>query len=136
MILGWREGVVSATIKLPTGYPQTYPQGYPQSMFKAKAEAREASLLLRQTQDRCTSLEGDIRKLQTSQKHLELEWTELYDKVRHAMSRISKRAERAEKAAAEEPFYGNGPDPAQGEQLTDPISAKILARRQNRGLNK
>ena len=108
--------------------------GYPQSMFSAKKEAREASLLARQVMDRLSTLEGDIRKLQTSQKHLELEWTELYDKVRHAMSRISKRAERAEKAAALEPEFGNGPDPADGEQFTDPISAKILARRQTRGI--
>jgi len=134
MILGRREGVGSATIKLSTGYPQTYPQGYPQSMFKARKEAREASLLLRQTQDRCQTIEADIRKLQTAQKHLELEWTELYDKVRHAMSRISKRAERAEKAAAEEPFYGNGPDPEEAGPFVDPISAKILARRKSRGI--
>ena len=101
-------------------------------MFKAKREAREASLLLRQTQDRCSTLEGDIRALQTSQKHLELEWTELYDKVRHAMSRISKRAERAEKAEALADPIGNGLDENQPATHTDPISARILAQRKVR----
>jgi len=100
-------------------------------VFEARKEAQAAILLARQVSDRLSTIEGDIRKLQTSQKHLELEWTELYDKVRHAMSRISKRAERAEKAAALEPEFGNGADDAQPIEFVDPISAKILARRKH-----
>ena len=135
-MMGRREGVYSTFILILSAYPQKHSQSYPQSMFGNKKEQREADLLLRQTQDRCATIEGDIRKLQTSQKHLELEWTELYDKIRLAMSRISKRAERAEKAAAAEPEFGNGPDPEEGAVFVDPISAKILARRQNRGIHR
>jgi len=101
-------------------------------MFSGKAEAREAVLLARQIGDRLATVEGDIRKLQTSQKHLELEWTELYDKVRHAMSRISKRAERAEKAAAEEFADTNGQGEPEAPVFVDPISARILALRKQR----
>jgi len=101
-------------------------------MFGTKKTNIEADLLAGQLRDRITALEDDSRKLKTAQKHLELEWVELYDKVRHAMSRISKRAERAERAEREAEPEFNGEDPAEGAQFTDPISAKILARRQTR----
>jgi len=103
-------------------------------MFGKNKTNIEADLLRGQIRDRLTTTEDDIRKLQTAQKHIELEWTELYDKVQHAMSRISKRAERAAKAAEVEAPDFNGEDPAEGTQFVDPISAKILARRQNRGI--
>jgi len=130
MILGRREGVLPTSIMLQTGTPQSYPQSSDIPVFEARKEAQAAILLARQVSDRLSTIEGDIRKLQTSQKHLELEWTELYDKVRHAMSRISKRAERAEKAAALEPEFGNGADQLEAPVFVDPISAKILARRE------
>jgi len=99
-------------------------------MFGTNKADLEADLLRGQIRDRLTTTEDDIRKLKTAQKHIELEWTELYDKVQHAMSRISKRAERAAKAAEVETEIGNGADDVEPIQFVDPISAKILARRQ------
>lgn len=127
--MGRREGVYDPFRKYQTAYPQRCTHCYPQRMFKRKKENIEASLLAGQIRDRVSTLENDIRKLQTAHKHLELEWTELYDKVRHAMSRISKRAERAERANEETiqlSDAGNGEDTS---GFTDPISARILARR-------
>ena len=71
-------------------------------------------------------LSDRIYSLETAHKRLGLEWEELYDKVRHQMSRMSKRVS-VDKAA-----NGGVPeevdDPA-GLAGMDPISAKILARR-------
>ena len=67
-----------------------------------------------------------IHSLETANKQLGLEWEELYDKVRHQMSRMSRRA-KADVAENGEDFEPN-PD-ASGVDGVDPISAKILARR-------
>lgn len=88
---------------------------------------KEAHLLVRQALDRIETLEQATRKLQTEHKQLGLEWEELYDKVRKAMARVSKRAERAEKLGADDPpdlNDLNGPEPA--EPFVDPISKRIL----------
>ncbi len=80
-------------------------------------------------EDRCRALEHRCEDLERAHKGLALEWEELYDKVRHQMSRMSRRVKTAEKEA------GNGTDlEERGESPDgpDPISARILQRR-NRG---
>jgi len=81
--------------------------------------------------ERLVALEGDVRKLKTANKHLELEWEELYDKVRRQMSRMSKRyaVDAREEAQASEPELTDG----SGNRV-DPISAGILARRAGNGV--
>ncbi len=80
--------------------------------------------------DRLSSLESTVRQLQTANKHLELEWEELYDKVRRQMSRMSKRyaVDAREKDEPSEPESTAGA----GDRM-DSISAKILARRASNG---
>ena len=74
-------------------------------------------------EDRLGELEAEVRTLKTANKHLELEWEELYDKVRRQMSRMSKRS-----AVDAPPLINDtpAPDPDNG---VDPISAAIHARR-------
>ena len=71
-------------------------------------------------------LADDVADLQRDRKKLDLEFTDLYDKVRHQMSRMAKRDALAGKANGEIP-------PIAGEVVDDdeldPISAKIHARR-------
>ena len=88
-------------------------------MFKNK-------LAVETLEDRCRALEHRCEDLERSHKGLALEWEELYDKVRHQMSRMSRRAK------ADSPERPNGPDPGtepEDGQSVDPISARILARR-------
>ena len=81
-------------------------------------------------EDRCRKLEHRCEDLERAHKGLGLEWEELYDKVRHQMSRMSKRV------PAEAPAAPNGldsePEIAPGDGV-DPISASILRRRGMRG---
>ena len=72
----------------------------------------------------------EVRELKTAHKHLELEWEELYDKVRHQMSRMSRRVKTELKENGELPE--EIPDNADLISV-DPISEQILARR-NRGI--
>jgi len=67
-----------------------------------------------------------INDLETANKRLSLEWEELYDKVRHQMSRMSKRY-----ADASPPDPGNGEIVPENDAVPgmDPISARIHARR-------
>ncbi|MEE8540008.1 MAG: hypothetical protein V3S54_09330, partial [Woeseiaceae bacterium] len=75
---------------------------------------------------RLGELSTEVRELKTAHKHLELEWEELYDKVRHQMSRMSRRA----KVDAPELLNDADPEiPAGDEATIDPISARILRRR-------
>lgn len=75
---------------------------------------------------RLGELAAEVRELKSAHKHLELEWEELYDKVRHQMSRMSRRVTAdakdtlndAEPETVDQPF----PD-------ADPISRSILLRR-------
>ncbi len=80
---------------------------------------------------RLGELDADVRTLKTANKHLELEWEELYDKVRHQMSRMSKRvkADVPEFTPPSEPELTDG----SGNRV-DPVSAKILARRAGNGV--
>jgi len=74
-------------------------------------------------EDRIAELETSHDKLGRTIRSLELEYVELYDKVRHQMSRMAKRDARATpevnaEEVAEEPDDG-----------IDPISRSILRRR-------
>ncbi len=77
-------------------------------------------------EDRCTDLERTSRKL-------DLEFTELYDKVSHQMGRMAKRyATRAQVDA-------NGPEDEATAELfpgADPISKSIMLRRAGVGRDK
>jgi len=77
-------------------------------------------------EDRLRSLEIKCDDLERAKKGLDMEFTELYDKVSHQMSRMAKRYSRAEKVNGGEP-----PPPSEPilEDTIDPISRKILERR-------
>lgn len=88
-------------------------------MFKNK-------LAVELLEDRCRTLEHRCEDMERAHKGLALEWEELYDKVRHQMSRMSRRVKAEAKTGADlaephpEPEYESG---------LDPISAGILHRR-------
>ena len=77
-------------------------------------------------EDRIRTLEGKCDDLERGRKGLDLEFTELYDKVRHQMSRMAKRDARAEKSNDEQM-----PTVAAFNSLDglDPISKSIMLRR-------
>ncbi len=79
--------------------------------------------------DRLRSLEIKCDDLERAKKSLDMEFTELYDKVSHQMSRMAKRYSRAKANGEELPEGAPEPETSGG---IDPISAKILDRR-NRG---
>lgn len=81
-------------------------------------------------EDDCRGLRHRVEDLERGHKKLGLEWEELYDKVRHQMSRMSKRV------PADAPTAPNGldsePEIAAADGI-DPISRSILRRRGLRG---
>lgn len=77
-------------------------------------------------EDRLRSLETKCDDLERAKKGLDLEFTELYDKVSHQMSRMAKRYARAEKDESGETPVDNENSLSPG---PDPISASILRRR-------
>jgi len=80
-------------------------------------------------EDRLRSLELKCDDLERAKKGIDMEFTELYDKVSHQMSRMAKRYARAEKINGEE--TQEVPD-NETSFVSDPISAAIHARR-NKG---
>ena len=88
-------------------------------MFKNK-------LAVELLEDRCRSLEHRCEDLERSHKGLALEWEELYDKVRHQMSRMSRRVKADKKFNGEQPETEPQPEYEPG---LDPISAGIIRRR-------
>jgi len=81
---------------------------------------------VRRLRSSIAELQDDVAELKRTSRSLELEFTELYDKVRHQMSRMAKRdAMRAQ--VVEEP-EGETPLPAEVNGV-DAISQKILDRR-------
>jgi len=77
-------------------------------------------------EDRLTRTEDLCAALQRDRKKLDLEFTDLYDKVRHQMSRMAKR----DALAAKENGADVGDELTENDDLgADPISAKIHARR-------
>ena len=81
-------------------------------------------------EDRLRSLEIKCDDLERAKKSLDMEFTELYDKVSHQMSRMAKRYSRAEKTAATDTEEQAGNSHGDG---LDPISQSIMMRR-SRGL--
>ncbi len=77
-------------------------------------------------QERMTELETTVRKLESANKHLELEWEELYDKVRRQMSRMSKRFAVDQKENGAEIVPEGESEAYPG---VDPISKSIMLRR-------
>ena len=77
-------------------------------------------------EERLTTVENLCADLQRSKRSLELEFTELYDKVRHQMSRMSKRDAAARKNGEDVPEVETEPGPY---DHLDPISKSIMLRR-------
>ena len=78
---------------------------------------------------RLGALAAEVQSLKSGHKHLELEWEELYDKVRHQMARMSRRAK------VDNTLNGGDPPenlPSEPDDGIDPISRSILARRGTR----
>ena len=77
-------------------------------------------------EDRLRSVELKCDDLERAKKSLDLEFTELYDKVSHQMSRMAKRYARAK---------DDPPDPPEDQENNsdfpgaDPISRSIMMRR-------
>ena len=68
----------------------------------------------------------EVRELKTAHNHLELEWEELYDKVRHQMSRMARRQRLETQDLVSEPV----PEiENNGMPVVDPISRSIMMRR-------
>jgi len=77
-------------------------------------------------EDRLRSLEMKCDDLERAKKGLDMEFTELYDKVSHQMSRMAKRYARAEKTGETETEAPVNDDAFPG---VDPISKSIMMRR-------
>jgi len=77
-------------------------------------------------EDRLRTLELKCDDLERGRKNLDLEFTELYDKVRHQMSRMAKRDARQQKSNEEEMPTVAAFDSLDG---LDPISKSIMLRR-------
>lgn len=76
--------------------------------------------------DRMRALEDTCADLQRASRKLDLEFTELYDKVSHQMGRMAKRY--AARTAADAPTAEEQLDISPGDSL-DPISRSIMLRR-------
>ena len=77
-------------------------------------------------EERLATVENLCADLQRSKRSLELEFTELYDKVRHQMSRMAKRDAAAKQNGEDLPEPPGEPDPL---AHLDPISRSIMLRR-------
>ena len=95
------------------------------SIFARQKAADRLDDRLRKVEDLCSALDRDAKKL-------DLEFTDLYDKVRRQMSRMAKRyaVDQKENGALLEP----SPELEPGPEI-DPISASIHARRGRGFLN-
>ena len=77
-------------------------------------------------EDRLRSLELKCDDLDRAKKSIDMEFTELYDKVSHQMSRMAKRYSRQAKENDATPEVELNDDPFPG---VDPISKSIMMRR-------
>jgi len=77
-------------------------------------------------EDRIRTLEVKCDDLERAKRTIDLEFTELYDKVRHQMSRMAKRDARAAKSNGEELPLETPSSPL---DAMDPISRAIHQRR-------
>jgi len=95
-------------------------------LFATAKEVRLLSVQLREQRDR-------VQDLESACKHLRLEWEELYDKVRHQMSRMSKRS------SVDSPLNDAPPSPEEpSEQFAelDPVSRSIMLRRARQSIQR
>ena len=81
------------------------------------------NIALERIERRLAQIEDDCADLQRENRKLGLEYIELYDKVRHQMSRMAKRDSVEVRELNEAPVLDD-----QG-KIVDPISAEILALR-------
>jgi len=83
--------------------------------------------------NRIRELETAVEALERGRKSLDLEFTELYDKVSHQMSRMAKRYSTRTKLNG-----GDPPEDPETEPLAhlDPISRSIMLRRGGAGASK
>jgi len=95
-------------------------------LFATAKEVRLLSEQLREQRDR-------VQDLESACKHLRLEWEELYDKVRHQMSRMSKRLPAAESLNDAPPGSEESAD--QFAEL-DPVSRSIMLRRARQSIQR
>jgi len=81
---------------------------------------------IERNENRLKALESLCADLERKGRSLELEFVELYDKVRHQMSRMSKRHSAMDKANG-----GEGPveEVPEGMEHLDPVSRSIMLRR-------
>jgi len=77
-------------------------------------------------EERIRTLETKCDELQRGRRSLELEFTELYDKVSHQMSRMAKRHAAAAKEAPTEETEIASANSLDG---IDPVSKSIMLRR-------
>ncbi len=94
------------------------------SLFARQKAAERLEHRLIKLEDLCSSLESDRRKL-------DLEFSDLYDKVRHQMSRMAKRDAVSKKENGEDLLVETVPD--QFADL-DPVSRSIMMRRSRQGM--
>ena len=99
--------------------------GYPQDIHMFGSE-KPNDIAWRRTENACKALSDRVDTLESANKRLLLEWEELYDKVRHQMSRMARRARIESQFEETTPDLSNGGGLPEG---PDAISAKILARR-------
>ncbi len=83
--------------------------------------------------DRLETLEVLAGELDRDRKKLDLEFTDLYDKVRHQMSRMAKRAAVVNK---ENGFDTEADEVPEHLAHLDPISRSIMLRRAGTGFKK
>jgi len=92
-----------------------------------------SSKALESLHDRLKAIEETCDTLLRENKSLRLEWEELYDKVRHQMSRMSRRVK------------ADAPSPELSEELSeatekydglDSVSKSIMLRRAGQGIRK
>ena len=81
---------------------------------------------IEQYENRLKTVEVLCDRLERAEKKLDLEFIELYDKVNHQMSRMARRAQRAEKENGPTNLPTNADSPSDG---LDPVSRSIMLRR-------
>ena len=91
-------------------------------MFRSSKRTNTA---LERLEDGLQSLRVAVGELQSTNKRLELEWVETYDKIRHQLSRMARRGDLSKGKGSDEIVD----ETANAEPVLDPISAKIHARR-------
>lgn len=77
-------------------------------------------------EDDLWALKKRVGDLESENKRLALDFEQLYDKVRHQMARMSRRAKAAQDETSTDPL--NDGDNSASDGL-DPISRSIMARR-------